>query len=156
MAKSDGALGRIRKQLRSVLISEKYGVAVDRVEMDYQELVWSLKSWSVPLWFTGGWTSPNSQSGFPFHGVFASVTAGRLHSAPLRRTTCGDWGGSILGLRLQIFPPAKFLHVLSKKSVWAHYETPSATPDPRTLSHLAGEQIYKGKNCPILLKVNGS
>ena len=39
MAKSDGALGRIRKQLRSVLISEKYGVAVDRVEMDYQELV---------------------------------------------------------------------------------------------------------------------
>ena len=39
MAKSDGALGRIRKQLRSVLISEKHGVAVDRVEMDYQELV---------------------------------------------------------------------------------------------------------------------
>ena len=44
MAKSDGTLGRIRKQLRSVLISEKHGVAVDRVEMDYQELVWSLRS----------------------------------------------------------------------------------------------------------------
>ena len=39
MAKSDGALDRIRKQLRSVLISEKHGVAVDRVERDYLELV---------------------------------------------------------------------------------------------------------------------
>ena len=39
MAKSDGGLDRIRKQLRSVLISEKHGVAVERVERDYLELV---------------------------------------------------------------------------------------------------------------------
>ena len=39
MAKSDGALDRVRKQLRSVLISEKHGVAVERVERDYLELV---------------------------------------------------------------------------------------------------------------------
>ena len=44
MAKSDGALDRVRKQLRSVLISEKHGVAVERVERDYLELVWSLES----------------------------------------------------------------------------------------------------------------
>ena len=35
MAKSDKALDRVRKQLRSVLISEKHGVAVERVERDY-------------------------------------------------------------------------------------------------------------------------
>ena len=39
MAKSDEALDRVRKQLRSVLISEKHGVAVERVERDYLELV---------------------------------------------------------------------------------------------------------------------
>ena len=39
MAKPDGALDRVRKQLRSVLISEKHGVAVERVERDYLELV---------------------------------------------------------------------------------------------------------------------
>ena len=39
MAKLDGALDRVRKQLRSVLISEKHGVAVERVERDYLELV---------------------------------------------------------------------------------------------------------------------
>ena len=39
MAKSDGTLDRIKKQLRSVLISEKHGVAVERVEKDYLELV---------------------------------------------------------------------------------------------------------------------
>ena len=41
MAKPDGTLGldRVRKQLRSVLISEKHGVAVERVERDYLELV---------------------------------------------------------------------------------------------------------------------
>ena len=39
MAKSGEALDRVRKQLRSVLISEKHGVAVERVERDYLELV---------------------------------------------------------------------------------------------------------------------
>ena len=39
MAKSDGTLDRVRKQLRSVLISEKHGVAVERIERDYLELV---------------------------------------------------------------------------------------------------------------------
>ena len=39
MSKSDGALDRVRKQLRSVLISEKHGVAVECVEKDYLELV---------------------------------------------------------------------------------------------------------------------
>ena len=39
MAKLDGALDRVRKQLRSVLISEKHGVALERVERDYLELV---------------------------------------------------------------------------------------------------------------------
>ena len=33
------ALDRVKKQLRSVLISEKHGVAVERVEKDYLELV---------------------------------------------------------------------------------------------------------------------
>ena len=42
--------------------------------------------------------------------------------------------------------------MLSKKSVWAHCETPSSTLDPRTLSHLAGEQIYKGKKLSNIVK----
>ena len=32
-------LERTKKQLRSVLISEQYGVAADRLERDYRELV---------------------------------------------------------------------------------------------------------------------
>ena len=38
MAKSDEALDRVRKQLRSVLISEKHGVAVERIEGRFQKL----------------------------------------------------------------------------------------------------------------------
>jgi hypothetical protein len=35
----DEVLERTKKQLRSVLISEKNGVAADRLERDYRELV---------------------------------------------------------------------------------------------------------------------
>ena len=39
MANSNEPIERVRKQLRSVLISEKHGIPVDRIEEDYLELV---------------------------------------------------------------------------------------------------------------------
>ena len=39
MTLHDASLERVKKQLRSVLISEKNGVAIDRLQSDYQDLV---------------------------------------------------------------------------------------------------------------------
>ena len=49
-------------------------------------------------------------------------------------------GGSILGYRLGFFSPAKSVRALSRKSLWAYCWTLLVTPDPSTLTHLAGEK----------------
>ena len=62
------AFEKTKKHLRSVLISEKGGVALDRLERDYRELVSSfsyvLLMWVMFLWLITAehlWAASNSQ-----------------------------------------------------------------------------------------------
>ena len=70
-------LERTKKQLRSVLISEKNGVAADRLEGEYYDLV-SGQSLQQHMMSTGGGLHPLPPAGLPAPGGLPQEPARRL------------------------------------------------------------------------------
>ena len=81
-------LEKTKKQLRSVLLSEKNGVAAERLERDYRDLVsrrclfrgW-VKAVGFILTFLGWRLDPLPGPWLPFPGVPAAEPAGRVQPA---------------------------------------------------------------------------